>query len=275
MKLKSAVGVCATLLFSVFTSACFTIEKEIFLHADGSGELVLHVSLPDLPEKMNETPGVLQTNATVEIDKFKKDVMTKLPETVKLKEAKQVKQNGVLSFYAVLEFKNLKDTEAIFSEFGKSNLNEFSKGSASQWTSQLEQKDGRTTFTERILMDVSEPSKTLAEPARPPATKNPPAAKGRTTASKSKVGGARTKEPPPGFASAKPPEIANDSRDFEEQMKPLFLSLVSMRVVLHAPAAIRESNADLVFGNHRIAVWNCSLIKFFKDKKPIEIKATF
>ena len=50
-----------------------------------------------------------------------------------------------MSFYAVLEFKNLKDTEAIFSEFGQGGLNELSTGSASQWTSQLDKKDGKKT----------------------------------------------------------------------------------------------------------------------------------
>ena len=33
-------------------SGCFSIEQEIFLNADGSGELVVFISLPDLPEKM-------------------------------------------------------------------------------------------------------------------------------------------------------------------------------------------------------------------------------
>lgn len=276
MKLKKALGFCIVLLFSVFSSACFTIEKEIFLNADGSGEVVLRVSMPDLPENMSGAPGMPQNNTAQEIDKFKKEVLTKLPATVKLKEAKQVKQNGVMSFYAVLEFKNLKDTEAIFSEFGQGGLNELSTGSASQWTSQLDKKDGKTMFTERILMDVTEPAKTLAEPPPPPpATKTPSTATGRKTAGKRKVGAAKTKEPPPEFVTAKSPEIGDDLKGFEEQMKPLFLSLVNMRVVLHAPTTITESNADIMLGNNRIAVWNCSLIKFSKDKKPIEMKATF
>lgn len=275
MSLKKVSGVCALVLFSVFSSACFTIEKEIFLNADGSGELVLRVSMPDLPENMSAAPGVPQTSATQEIDKFKKEVMTKLPATVKLKEAKQIKQNGVMSFYGVLEFKNLKDTEAIFSEFGQGSLNEISTGSASQWTSQLEKIDGKTMFTERILMDVTEPAKTITEPTPPPVTKAPAPATGRKTSGKRKAGAAKTKEPPPGFVSTKPPEIGDELKGFEEQMKPLFLSLVTMRVVLHAPATITESNADIMLGNNRIAVWNCSLIKFSKDKKPIEMRATF
>lgn len=275
MKLKKALGFCLVLLCSLFSWACFTIEKEIFLNADGSGVVVLRVSMPDLPENMGDAPGVPQTNATQEIDKFKKEVMTKLPATVKLKEAKQVKQNGIMSFYGVLEFKNLKDTEAIFSEFGQGSLNEISTGSASQWTSQIEMKDGKTMFTERILMDVSEPAKTLSNPTPPPAKKTPPPAKSRKTQGKRGTGAAKSDEPPTGFVTAKPVEIGDELKGFEEQMKPLFLSLVNMRVVLHAPATITDSNADIMLSNNRIAVWNCSLIKFSKDKKPIEMKATF
>jgi hypothetical protein len=275
MKLKRALGFCALVLLSVFSSACFTIEKEIFLNADGSGELILRISIPDLPENLNGAPGVPQGTASQEIDKFKKDVMTRLPETVKLKEAKQVKQNGVLSFYALLEFKNLKDTEAIFAELGKSNTSEMSTATASEWTSQLEKKDGKTIYTERIAVDVGNSSKTLLNPTTSPAKNDPPPAKSRKTPAKRGTSAKKTQEPPSGFVSAKSPEISDMAQSFEEQLAPLLLAMVSIRVVLHTPAPISESNADILLSNNRIAVWNCSLIKFSKEKKPIEIKATF
>jgi hypothetical protein len=263
MKLKRASGFCALLLLSVFSSACFTIEKEIFLNADGSGELVLHVSIPDIPENLNAAPGVPQGTASQEIDKFKKEVMTRLPETVKLKEAKQVKQNGVMSFYALLEFKNLKDTEAIFSEFGKDNFNELSPATTSAWTSRVEKKDDKTIFTESISIDVSDSSKKLLNSPDSAAKHNAQPATGRKTPAKR------------GTNPAKLPDVSSNSQSFEEQLAPLLLSLVNLRIVLHTPFPISESNADIMLGNNRIAVWNCSLIKFSKDKKPIEIKATF
>jgi hypothetical protein len=60
----------------------------------------------------------------------------------------------------------------------------------------------------------------------------------------------------------------------EEQFKPLILSIVRMRFVLHTPTPITESNADIVL-NSNTAVWNCSLAAFSKDKKAIEMKASF
>jgi hypothetical protein len=276
MKLKRALGFCALILLSLLTSACFTIEKEIFLNADGSGELVLRISMPDVPENLSGASGVPQTNPAQEVDKFKKEVMTKLPATVKLKEAKQVKQNGIVSFYALLEFKNLKDTEAIFAELGKGSLNEVSAGSASEWTSQLERLDGKSSFTERLLIDVSASSKnTLNPPPPPPVKKSPPPAKGRKATGKTSKGATRTQELPPGFVSARLPEVSESTQSFEDQMTPLLLSLINLRVVLHTPAPISESNADILLSNNRIAVWNCSLIKFSKDKQPIEMKAKF
>lgn len=276
MRLKRALGFCALVWLSVLSSACFTIEKEIFLNADGSGEMVLRVALPDLPENLNKTPGVPQATASQEIDKFKKDVMTRLPETVRLKEAKQVKQNGVLSFYALLEFKNLKDTEAIFAELGKANLSEVPTAGASEWTSQLEKTDGKTTFTERIKIEVGESASTgLYPPPPPPAKKSPPPAKGRKPTGKRTTGATKTAEPPGGFVYAKPVEVSDSGQSLDQQLAPLLLSLVNLRIVLHTPAPISESNADILLSNNRIAVWNCSLIKFSKDKQPIEMKAKF
>jgi len=47
-----------------------------------------------------------------------------------------------------------------------------------------------------------------------------------------------------------------------------------MRFVLHTPAPITDSNADIVL-NHNTAVWNCSLAAFAKDKHAIEMKASY
>jgi len=67
---------------------------------------------------------------------------------------------------------------------------------------------------------------------------------------------------------------ARMSNDMAEQLKPVLLSIVRMRYVLHAPSPITETNADIVL-NERTAVWNCSLVAFIKNKKPIEMKASF
>jgi hypothetical protein len=279
MRSKKVFGFCIVLFAAFFSSACFTIEKEIFLNADGSGDLVLRISMPDLPEKTNAAaPGVPQKSATEEIDKFKKEVMTSLPPTMKLKEAKQVKQNGIISFYAVLEFKDLKDTEVIFAKLGQNDLNELSPGSASEWQAKLEKKDGKTVYSESILMDMDQAKPSAkASPDAPPSPK--PAApatqraKGGQAPGKSSKGA--NKPPPPGFVSAKEPDIEDGAKDFAEQLKPLFLAMVNMRFVLHAPSPITESNADIVLHNNRIAVWNCSLVKFATEKKPIEMRAIF
>jgi hypothetical protein len=276
MRIKRVLGLCVVLFCGVFSTACFTIEKEIFLNADGSGELVLRISVPDVPEKTDAAaPGVTQKSAADEIDKFKKEVMTSLPPTMKLKEAKQVKQNGIISFYAVLEFKDLKDTDAIFAKLGQNELNEISPGKASQWNAKLEKRDGKTVYSESLLMDVDE-AKTPAKASQTaPPPKQPPAAKSGNAQGRKTKGAKKTRALPPGFVSAKPPEIADGAKDFEEQLKPLFLAMVTLRFVLHAPAPITESNADIVLHNNRIAVWNCSLVKFATEKTPIEMKAIF
>jgi hypothetical protein len=259
MKLKRAFGFCVVMLCGFFTSACFTIEKEIFLNADGSGELLLHVSVPDLPDDAKSTSAGIGKNPAEEIDKFKKNVMTKLPLTVKLKEAKQVKQNGVLSFYAVLEFKDLKDTENILSGIGNDGLDEFSKGQ-SQWSLQLDKSAGRTTYTEKVFLDMSASNKPASPPVSTKKSGPPRGRQNRKTAPQ---------------ASTNRAAIDLNSPEFGEKMQLLVMSLVKMRFVLHAPSPISESNADIMLNQNRIAVWNCSLIRFVTDKHPVEMRAVF
>ncbi|MEW6125857.1 MAG: hypothetical protein AB1757_02235 [Acidobacteriota bacterium] len=255
--MKRILGFVLLLLVGVFNAACFSIEKEIFLNADGSGELVLHISMPDMPDDVKSTP-VGDKDPAAEIEKFKRDIMTKLPPTVKLKEAKQVKQNGVLGFYAVLEFKQLRDTEKILTSFGESGIEDFASGQ-SEWTVQFDKQADHSSYTERFFINVDESKKTT-----------PPPAKNSTSSGKPSTTGKRATQKP----ATADPNIFGDSKEFEQKMQMLALALVKMRFVLHAPSPIKATNADILLKD-RIAVWNCSLLNFAKDKKPIEMKATF
>lgn len=267
MDCKKVFGFCLVVLFSLFTSACFTIEKEVFLNADGSGELVLHVSMPDLPEA-SKGDGASK-NPFSEFEKFKRDIMTRLPATVKLKEAKQVKQNGVMNFYAVMEFKDLKDTEKIFENFAENESGTGISPEEFQWTSAVEKQAGKSTFRERFYFDVSKMSE--AKAGATAEVKNAPPPQGRTKGATTKRGSRA-----PGAAGQSQATASAEVKiEGMEQLESLMLSLIRLRFVIHTPTPITESNADIVLGNNRIAVWNCSLLNFSKDKKPIELKATY
>jgi hypothetical protein len=259
MKPKRVGGFFIVLLICFFSSACFSIEKEIFLNADGSGEMILHISMPDLPEDAASGSVRIEKTPQAEIEKFTQDIMTKLPPTVKLREAKQVKRSGMVNFYAVLEFKDLQETEAILSGFSENGLNDFANGK-SEWTVRLDKQPGSINYAERFFINVNESKKSVAPSAKAPAAKGRPVP-GRKPASKSATG-TMTLSP------------SGDGKEFDEKMQILAWSLVNMRFVLHTPSPIKESNADMVM-KERIAVWNCSLLNFVKDKKPIEMKATF
>ena len=246
MKIKLSIGYLLVILFCVFTSGCFSIEQEIFLNADGSGELVVFISLPDLPEKMVLSEAGSKKNPAGAMADFRKELTTALPAAIKVIEVKEVKQNGVESIYAVFQFKQISDVQRVLANFGKSSLKENDIGSAPQWTLSLDRKPNQTLYTQRFLVDVD--------------------AKAQTKTSVKVNGKEQAKE--------QSEEETKASKDMEEQLKPLLLSIVRMRFVLHAPARITDSNADIVL-NERTAVWNCSLAAFAKDKKPIEMKASF
>jgi len=238
------------LLGCLLSSACFSIEQEIFLNADGSGDFVIFISLPDLPEK-NQGPELAAKKDPAEtLAEFKKELTTALPATITLKQIKDVKQNGVQSIYAVFAFKKLEDVKQVLANFGKSSLKDGDFGTDPEWFLRFEKVGAKTNYTQRFRLDVEAKAKAEVKAEVTVNGKSQPVEK-------------------------KPPEDDKASKEMEEQLKPLLLSIIRMRFVLHTPSPITETNADIVF-NDRIAVWNCSLAAFAKDsKKPIEMKATF
>ena len=242
MNTKRTVGFVVVLACCLLATGCFSIEQEIFLNADGSGELVVFISLPDLPEKMAGAEMTQKKSPADALAEFKKELTATLPPTITLKETKDVKQNGVQSLYAVFHFKQLDDIQRVLANFGKGSLKEGDVGSDPQWSLEVEKKNNRTFYTQRFALDVD--------------------AKAKTETKVSKTG------------DKQKPEETKESKDMDEALKPLLLSIIRMRFVLHTPSPITDSNADIVL-NGKTAVWNCSLAAFAKDKRPIEMKATF
>jgi hypothetical protein len=242
MNLRRVAGYGIVVACCLFATGCFSIEQEIFLNADGSGELVVFISLPDLPDKMGAVEMTQKKSPVDVLAEFKKELTTALPPTITLKEAKDVKQNGVQSLYAVFHFKQLDDIQRVLANFGKGSLKEGDFGSDPQWSLQVERRNNRTFYTQRFLIDVD----------------GKPKADAKTGKSGEKQNAEQSKE----------------SKEMDEALKPFILSIIRMRFVLHAPSPIADSNADIVL-NGTTAVWNCSLAAFSKDKRPIEMKASF
>ncbi|MGH9759899.1 MAG: hypothetical protein ACREAC_03555, partial [Blastocatellia bacterium] len=122
MKTRQVLTGVAVLVTLLLTSACFNIEQEVFLNQDGSGEMVVSLSLPDFPaDAMNNQVGSMASESpAAALDNFKNEVMSRFPSTVKLKDAKVVQQNGSCAWYAVFEFKNLKDMGILLTDLGGS-----------------------------------------------------------------------------------------------------------------------------------------------------------
>lgn len=248
MNLSRMFGFAIIALCCLFSTACFSIEQEIFLNADGSGDLVVFISLPDLPEKAGGAELTAKKNPADTLGDFKKELTTALPPGITVKQIKDVKQNGVQSIYAVFHFTKLDDIHRVLANFGKSSLKESEIGSDPEWSLKIEKTGSKTSYTQKFRLDVD--AKAKAE-VKAEVTVN-----GKTQQVEKK------------------PEEDKVSKEMEEQLKPLILSIVRMRFVLHTPSAITDTNADIVL-NERTAVWNCSLAAFAKDKKPIEMKASF
>lgn len=272
-------GLGLLLALGMLTSGCISIEQEIFLQPDGSGDLLLLISLPDLPDDAKGGMGAGDPAETMQ--KFKTEVAAKLPPTIKLKEAKELRRNGTLGFYALFQFKDINEVQAVMSNVMKESTQGMPGGAGpakpSEWNVKLVKQGAATNFTQMFYADMSDAKvetsgnfEVNVKPQPKPATGNT----GRTTT--------RAGRRPAGKAAAKPATKPANEADASGGMKmegmeglaQMMLGAIKFRFTLHTPTPITSSNADLVLGG-KTALWNCSLAAFAKEKKPIEMKASY
>lgn len=251
MQIRRIIAFAFLLAGCLLLSGCFSIEQEVFLNTDGSGEFVLHVSLPDFPEELAalSPAGEPGKNPVMEIEEMTKSLTASLPPTVVLKQAKHVKQNGFQGIYMVFQFKKLSDMNAVLTNFGKEGLKKNDLKTKPDWSVALEKQGTQSVFTTRFMMDLSDaakPGDTPAKPAAPPKGKKP-----------------QTED-----------QFGAEFEKLGEQMAGMLMGVIKFRFVLHAPSNITENNADIVL-NGNTAVWNCSPAAFASTKKPILMRAGF
>jgi len=238
MNVKRLSGFCLVLALGLFSSACFSFEQEVFLNADGSGELYLYISMPDLPDEMMKPAEPGKKSPADEMADFKKEMLSGASGTLKLKDAREIRQNGARGWLAVFQFKDLRDIASAMAGLGKQSMKEGEFKGKNQWSVELEKAGGKNRFTGKFLLDLEEKKD---EKPKAPAGKEEP---------------------------------VFDMKGIEEQMMPLFLGMIKLRFTLHTPTPITESNADMIL-RENTAVWNCSMAAFLKNKKPIEMRASY
>ena len=244
MALRRAVGTAFILGICLFASGCFTIEQEVFLNADGSGDLVFHLSVPDLPEDITkQASGMgMSKDSGLNIDQLTKEIGATKNPRVKIKEVKSVRQNGVQGVYVIFQFSDLNDMNTALAEIGKSSAKDAELKDQPQWKVGLSKTSTGSVFSSSFFLDLSN----------------------------DKTG--KTAPPKMTDQDAAKPEEPFDK--LGEQLTALLSGTMRMRFVLHAPSQITSSNADIIL-NGRTAVWNCSPTVFLKDKKPVQMKAVF
>ena len=302
MTKKTHLLVLLLALLSLLSAGCISVEQEIFLEADGSGDMVMHLSLPDIPEalmKNSPAAGSGQPDPKEMIEELKKKFSSGLPPTVQLKEAKEVKRNGAFGFYIVLHFKQLSDLEAALDSYSKDGLSdkesEPKKKDDSYWKISQEKQGNLTTITQRMFIDfagamgmdgllggdktkasepvvIEEPPPTLKAQPKQPAKRT-----GKRTGRAAKPAAPVEKE-----EEFQPPPMPPDAMKglFEgEAMQMVFSSLFKFRFILHAPKNFTETNADIVL-NGKTAIWNASLGAFISEpdskvKKELQMKVVY
>ena len=262
------LGLTFLVLLVVSTSGCISIEQEIFLQPDGSGDLLLHIGLPDLPEDAKKSPAG-GGNPAAAMAKFKQEVIAKLPPTIKLLNVKETKRNGTQGFYAVFHFQDVREVQKLMTEILKESTEGASaaatKSKPPEWTLQYNKQGSVTNFTQSFFADVSDAK--VETNAKAEVITNGP---------KPTVRPGKRAAPGKAKTSAQPKTSANAEFKMEgmEELQSLFLHVIKFRFVLHTPTPIKDSNADIVI-NGNAALWDCSLGAFAKEKKPIEMKVSF
>ena len=303
MTKKTYLLMLALAILSLLSAGCFSLEQEIFLEADGSGDMVMHLSLPDIPEALmkNSPAGNSgQPDPKQMIEELKQKFSATLPPTVQLKEAKEVKRNGAFGFYVVLHFNQLKDLETALDQYSKEGFADQETGAKkkddSYWKIALERKDNLTTVTQRMFIDFAgglgngflsgdkakapEPAVTEEPPPTPKAAPKPAAKRtGKQTARTTKPTAPAEKSKEEEF---QPPPMAPDMMKGlleGDAMQMVFSSLFKFRFIVHAPKNFTETNADIVL-NGKTAIWDASMAAFLgepdaKQKKELLMKVVY
>jgi len=247
MNIKRLIIVCSIAVACLASTGCISFEEEIFLNADGGGEFVIQISLPDLPDSIaKSSPGGSQEEGPQEqMAKFKSKLTSGLPAGVSVDQVKEVRENGVIAFYAVFRFKNIRDLEPVLANLGKSADADKKITDKSQWSMAINKEGAKNVFTSSIYFPIADD-----------ASQKPDAGTDAST----------------GSASGQPAKSGDSGLD--KQLQTLMLGMIRMRVVLHTPTKISDSNADIVLHDN-VAIWNSSMIAFVNRKKPIELKAVY
>jgi hypothetical protein len=305
---KTSIATIFLAVLCLLTSGCYSTEYEIFLEPDGSGDMAIYLSMPNIPEAMldmmKKDGSPPQQEFQKLFDEVKRIFTNDLPPTIKLKEAKEVRRHGAFAYYIVLRFNQLNDLNLMFDKYTKAAAHKagMAESAASKiesfWKIQLEKAGDLTMVTQSFYFDLEaiaaamETGKKESEksPNDSPAPVKPQASVTPKSGSKP-----ARKAPTRRTAPSDDPVAPKEDPTFDEAMKALFgegmlsllvSSMLKMRFVLHAPKNITETNADIVL-NGKIAVWNASLGAFVPDltalvtdkklleKKPIEMKVTY
>jgi len=241
---------CFIAVVCLISTGCISFEEEVFLNQDGSGEFVLQLSMPDLPDSVTKSSpaGGMAKSPQEQVAEMKKQLTAGLKPGVTLEEVKEVRENGSLGFYAIFKFKDVRDIAPALEALGKSNDKKGSLADNSKWSIDLKKVGGKNQFSSSVFYDIKDDKANPSDKPSPTAD--------------SDNGGAQ----------------ANKNGDFgadlDRQLKPLIMGMIRMRFVLHTPSRISDSNADIVLHGNT-AIWNSSMIAFINNKKPIEMRATY
>jgi hypothetical protein len=280
---KTWFGPIFVMVLCLMTSGCISIEQEIFLEPDGSGDLVINISMPDLPEAIKKNTPPSPQDPQKMFNDIKQKFAAEMPPTIKLKEAKEIQRNGAIAYYMVVHFNRLDDVTSMLSKFSKDGLNK-NPGSKddSLWNVRLEKAGDLTVISQSFYADMTEAPETDKRPIEKVVdvvteVKVPPESAPKPAAKKP------TRQPARGAKPAAPKEENNfqtmgnpgmNGLMDEETINKIVSSLFKLRFVLHTPKTIAETNADIVL-NGNTAIWNATFGAFVKDKKPIEMKVTY
>lgn len=296
MNIKAYFAAIFVAVLCLLTSGCYSTEYEIFLEPDGSGDMVIYISMPNIPEALLEAMKKDASNPQQELqklfDEVKQIFTNDLPPTINLKEAKEVRRHGAFAYYIVLRFNQLSDVNSVIDKFAKEGMSKagMTKSAASKiesfWKIQLEKAGDLTMVTQSLYYDFEAIGAAMAtdkrEGEKSPSDSAPPdksraSVKPKSGSKPARKALKRRTAPADDHVTPKEDPAIDDAMKafFSEGMIGLLASaMLKMRFVLHAPKKITETNADIVL-NGRIAIWNLTLGAFVPEKKPIEMKVTY
>ena len=222
------------LLFVVFCmTSCLEMTERIQLNPDGSSDISLHISLPDIPDDKKKSAPAKEKDLDKEVEAVFSSVQK---DGLSLKKGREETITGIKYFTLIGSAEKIYDLKNLYFQMKKGGKNK-------------EEDKSKEAFEEIFSKSRFEVKKTKKGVLQITRSFSPPKIKKLKKSSK---------------------KVKNQEAELGKELEDAFLNVFRIRFEFHSPTKVVHSNAPTVFG--RDLRWETTLGYLMKNSFDIKIE---